>query len=638
MSHMTPLLPSCTDHRQLMKPAKLHLLALLGAALLTALPSVTHGQKANNNPPTQLTYQGFLTDATGAPLGASAVNKIIQFRIFAAESGGTALWASSQVVTVDKGHFSVLLGQGSQVGSEPFSNDLSGLFTDTGTRVSDRYLELTVDGAALAPRLRFLPAPYAMLAHKAMTVDSTALPNHHIVRSNASGHITLRDHFIFNSPNGVINWGGTGALFFRQNTVQGDIDGHATRMIITSAGSVGIGTITPNAKLQVVGDMRADRFFGSGADITDLSAGSISSGTLAVERIPGLDATKITAGTLNSDRLPTTITGDRTFTAKVRIDHAFSMGGANAFEIDAPGAIGGRFMVNRDGYVGIGTASPTQAKLVVNGSANLFRVGPYSFLSTATTGYGFAGQLANYSIYASDRIAAQEINIFSDARLKNREGRSDSARDLDILNGIEITDYRHKDIVAKGSRPQKKVIAQQVEAVYPQAVNQSTDVVPDIYQKATHKDGWVQLATDLKIGERVKLIGEKEEGIHEVLEVKAGAFRTAFKSGTEKVFVYGREVKDFRSVDYEAIAMLNVSATQELARQNKALQKRVSELESRERQVVALQKRVDELEGLERQLADLQKLVRQVAERQNPRPRAAVSENGPASVLPVSGR
>jgi hypothetical protein len=38
------------------------------------------------------------------------------------------------------------------------------------------------------------------------------------------------------------------------------------------------------------------------------------------------------------------------------------------------------------------------------------------------------------------------------------------------------------------------------------------------------------------------------------------------------VFVYGREVKDFRSVDYDAIAMLNVSATQELARKLETVQ------------------------------------------------------------------
>ena len=56
-----------------------------------------------------------------------------------------------------------------------------------------------------------------------------------------------------------------------------------------------------------------------------------------------------------------------------------------------------------------------------------------------------------------------------------------------------------------------KVVAQQVERVYPQAVSRSTDVVPDIYQRAKVKDGWVKLATSLIKGERVRLIGKKTE-------------------------------------------------------------------------------------------------------------------------------
>jgi hypothetical protein len=130
--------------------------------------------------------------------------------------------------------------------------------------------------------------------------------------------------------------------------------------------------------------------------------------------------------------------------------------------------------------------------------------------------------------------------------------------------GIEVTDYHFKDKLANGNTPQKKAVAQQLEKVYPQAVNTTKGMVPDIYQKAEIKDGWVALATDLKVGERVRLISDKEEGIHEVLEVKADRFLTQFKPAGDQVFVYGREVNDFRSVDYDAISMLNVSATQQL--------------------------------------------------------------------------
>ena len=172
---------------------------------------------------------------------------------------------------------------------------------------------------------------------------------------------------------------------------------------------------------------------------------------------------------------------------------------------------------------------------------------------------------------------------------------------MKTLLGIKVTDFTYKDTIAKGNRPQKKVIAQQVEQVYPQAVSKSTDVVPDIYRKATLKDGWVQLATDLKVGDRVKLIGEKEKGVYPVLEVRDGAFRTDFKPSTEQVFVYGREVKDFRNVDYEAIAMLNVSATQELAHKVTSQQEELTGLQAEKE---ALLKRVSALEARDRARED----------------------------------
>jgi hypothetical protein len=187
----------------------------------------------------------------------------------------------------------------------------------------------------------------------------------------------------------------------------------------------------------------------------------------------------------------------------------------------------------------------------------------------------------------------------SDLRIKKVQGISDGRDDLDSLMKIKITDYRLIDTKLTSNKPQKKVIAQQVETVYPQAVNQTTDVVPDIYQKATAKDGWVVLATDLKKGDRVKLIGDNEQGVHEVLEVTAGKFRTDFKAEGD-VFVYGREVKDFHTVDYEAIAMLNVSATQQLARELKTVQEENAALrrelttkdETMEARLIALEQRL----------------------------------------------
>jgi hypothetical protein len=64
--------------------------------------------------------------------------------------------------------------------------------------------------------------------------------------------------------------------------------------------------------------------------------------------------------------------------------------------------------------------------------------------------------------------------------------------------------------------------------------------------------------------------------VYEVISVEGSAFTVkdwnASFNQPEKVFVYGKEVNDFHVVDYGKIHTLNVSATQELARQVEQLQ------------------------------------------------------------------
>jgi hypothetical protein len=305
------------------------------------------------------------------------------------------------------------------------------------------------------------------------------------------------------------------------------------RMIIDENGNVGIGSANPLRLLQIGPDTNA-LFTLEGTDGTP-NAGYVRFGDNTGWKLHFGRSRQSSGGALNT------------------------------------GTTGTLMTIQDNGRVGIGTNNPTQALLVVSGVVgNAQNAGRFfDGTSNALEDLNGAGHSA-YSIFASARIAADSFDAISDARVKRIEGRSDAAGDLNTLMKIEVTNYKFKDTISQGNLPQKKVIGQQVEQVYPQAVNQHTDVVPDIYEKATVKDGWVQLASDLKVGERVRLIGEKDEGIHEVLEVREGAFRTAFQSATERVFVYGREVKDFRTVDYGAITMLNVSATQQIKKEKDA--------------------------------------------------------------------
>ncbi len=568
----------------------LHLPMAACAAVLLLLASQPAARAASGTPPGKLTYQGFLADGNGVPLGNTAtVNSNVVFRIFGSAAGSDLVWSSAQVVTIDKGHFSVLLGEGGQgpEGANYFSDDLTSVFS--GPDASDRYLEITVQGATVTPRLRFLPSPYALLARNATQL------------LDASGAAAL------------------------------------------TVGPSGLSSPLP---------IIATSFSGSAANLTGLTVG----------QIPDLPATKIT-GRLTDAQVSANVAllntaGVQTFTGGGVVQFngtvTFGTGPTSTPKIINHGAYHGRgefvlsqhedpsavngttyFMAGSPGQKSVDIQFRTSAvgnpswqdtlRVCSNGGVaigssarptkGLFEVTGHLHRSGIQAGFlNSSGHVGTYNFPNSDggipvSIACNQgiwagaaVIVSSDLRTKEVRGVSDSNADLTALLGIQIADYQYKDFISRGSEPQKKVIAQQVENVFPQAVSRSTDVVPDIYREAAIEGEWIVLETDLRKGDRVKLIAEDGEGVHEVLEVGLGRFRTDLAGKGKRVFVFGREVKDFRAVDYDAIAMLNVSATQELARQVAALRKT-------ETRVAELEREIAQMGDLKRDLAQLQQLV-----------------------------
>lgn len=139
------------------------------------LATKAHGQ-ARPEVPGLLTFQGSLVGADGAGIGETeAVNYPVVFRIFDAATGGRLLWAEQQAVSVRKGAFSVILGEGNPYANEPRPS-LAALF-ESGT-ASDRFVEMTVRGTAegeadatVEPRTRLLTTAYALLANRARTAQ-----------------------------------------------------------------------------------------------------------------------------------------------------------------------------------------------------------------------------------------------------------------------------------------------------------------------------------------------------------------------------------------------------------------------------------------------------------------------------------
>ncbi len=341
-------------------------------------------------------------------------------------------------------------------------------------------------------------------------------------------------------------------------------------MRIKGTGNVGIGTATPQAKLDVAGTLHVQD---PGANTGNILVGAQASAPGNPKLIKFGDSDYVHVG-------------------ESGVDDTLELKGTR---------------ISMVGNVGIGTATPTRGKLDVSGTqSHTYNIGGFLNRNGASD-LNNTNLTRDVGIYSDGYIVGVEIHANSDARIKNVLGRSDGAADLADLNRIEITNYTHKDAIARGDAVSKKVIAQQVEKILPQAVNQQTNVLPDIYRKAEFQDGWVKLATNLKKGERVRLIGDNKEAIHEVLEVTQDKFRVDFVADARTVFVYGREVNDFRTVDYDALSMLNVSATQELARQLKISQENFAKLQEENAALKAeLAQQADEDEAIEARLARLE--------------------------------
>jgi hypothetical protein len=450
----------------------------------------------------------------------------------------------------------------------------------------------------------------------------------------------------------------------------------ADQMCLSAQGNLGIGTVTPGAKLQVVEgaimphmskdekDVKAGILFpqhpssevGESAyirqyfvtdskylprlpnpvvsirnAILEISAGNQTRNHIALmtggnvgigTNVPDSRLTIVGSGYAND------ILSMKNSAGVTKWHINMNSGGLNFAE---SGVADNRVFIKDGGNVGIGTSTPT-AKLEVAGAIHAGTSEIY-FTNTGHNHSGFGNTfgyaaIENSNDYNTLMILGRSVNqtgpvrrsvnlyddVFvtgnlvvnnnlsymgtfgkSDVRIKYKIATIDEAQDMAILNKIKVRDYHLKDTAVDGGLRHKGFIAQEVEKIFPQAVIKSTDFIPDIYSQA---DSLVVVDNKLTVtmknphglqtGDVVRLITGSGEKIVSVDIVDEKNFSTSnWQENSSAVFVYGKRVDDFRTVNYNAIFALGISAIQLLYKQVQQLKDELAAIKGTETGKVA---------------------------------------------------
>jgi hypothetical protein len=483
----------------------------LAALLLTAAGGLLTAQNAT------LSVQGILKKADGVAVDDGAYN--LTFRLYT-QNGVNPVWDEVQSdIEVIGGVYSVILGS-----VEPF----------TGVSFGEPYfLGISINnGQELSPRVRLTSAPYAL----ALLGSDNVFPN--------AGNVGIGT----TTPTQLL-----------------DVDGTAKALTV-KANVFDAGNATTDGYL---------RFFGPGGGAGDFAQLQWNQGDLFFNM--GASSTiqfrNDFATNYHFSNTQFTSSKHAEFVSTVTHQGATTFNGAASFVSASTHTGTATFngLAQFNNYAVFAGSQNTS----INGSQCFLHVGECD-QEVNTNGNW------NLSMKADNGIWAEFFIAQSDRRIKKDFRRSDSRSDLETLKKIRITDYAYIDQIGKGGRIKKGVIAQEVKEVVPEAVGTGAEFIPSVYALATRvvaeKDRLtVELpkAHGFKTGDLVRLIlagRQVELPVEEILS-ETGFRVNGWDGGAVKaLFVFGQQVDDFHSVDYDHLFALNLSATQELVRRVEALE------------------------------------------------------------------
>ena len=212
---------------------------------------------------------------------------------------------------------------------------------------------------------------------------------------------------------------------------------------------------------------------------------------------------------------------------------------------------------------------------------------------TSNTDNDVGLEVVKTSLYASNMIiSGTYVAMVSDSRIKQDiEDVSDNMA-LEQVRDIPCRFYNYKDVERRENNKTIGFIAQEVESVFPQAVKTVTGTIPNEQRflenftwNYVYSDNWELSTTDLTDISGVKysfvVANDASGNDAQELEIVGNANNTfTFDCSYAYVYVYGKEIYDFKVLDKNKIFALHHSAIQEIDRQQLADKARITALET----------------------------------------------------------
>jgi len=225
-----------------------------------------------------------------------------------------------------------------------------------------------------------------------------------------------------------------------------------------------------------------------------------------------------------------------------------------------------------------------------------YQAGFYAHINAGLTSssYNWSSYMGGYTLKVHKSIWCNggALVVTSDRRIKkNIVDISDNGA-LEMVRNIPCRYYNYIDGVNNANSKILGFIAQEVEEVFPIAVNTSlTEYIPDEYrvlnEKSWETDGSKnKLTTDLNDVSGVKYrfyVSNKEDNSdEEQKEIIGNADNTfTFDTSYNTVFCYGKQVHDLRALCKDKLFALNFSATQEIDRVQQAEKTKLATAEAK---------------------------------------------------------